>query len=100
MVVDKDDVIGKRGLLAGGRAEGIPDGTYTVADGDNNRGFYCKGFPVKVNLLELRRKICPRLPQMIGAGCFHFHLRFAIPGIHIVKLLFTRFPCVGLYCRI
>ena len=101
MVVDHNDIELEVGFLTQGAVHGIHDGLLAVVDRDDYRGLDAEVLLVKVwTAIEGRIDLRTDSREMGRSGMFHLDLHLAVSWIHIVELLDTRCPEVGLFLRI
>ena len=100
MVVNDNQVERKISLLFQYGADGILNGPYPVAYGDNDRSLVREGSGCTVCLLLNRRKPGPDVLEVTGKGCFALQLDLPVTRIYVVKLFFSReagvFFCFGI----
>ena len=98
MVIDDDDVEGESGFLTEGRTDGVLDGTYAVADGNDDRGLDGHGFAVEDNLVVLASgHVGIDVAQVACDGPLHLHLAGTVAWVYIVELLLSAQAGVGLH---
>ena len=101
MVVDDDDIIGKRGLLCESRTDCVADGSYPVSYGDDDRSFCVERDSVEVDVCEvIRVEVSADSFEMFRTDAFHFDLHIPVSRVDIVELAFTREAGVCLFFRV
>ena len=89
VVVDDDEVEGEVGLLREHAADGVADGAYAVAHGDDDRSLVLEVAAVEFYLVELRFEISSDGLEVSRAGFFHLYLDAAVFGVDVVEDAFA-----------
>ena len=98
MVVDDDDVEGEGCLLRESRADGILDGAFAVADGDDDGGFDGELAFREVHFVVLVAvQVGIEGAEVTCTSPFHLHLTGAVAGVDIVELLLSAQPGVAFH---
>ncbi len=98
VVVHNDNVELEVRHLSQCTLHGVLYGLLPVSHGYDDRRFHFKVLLVEVWRVIVRRVYaCLDGFQMRRGSLFHLHLYLAVGGVHVVKLLLSACPCVGLF---